>query len=59
MVCAFTVTLIPRITTDADVLRDAWEKQKDLDSYEAKWLYVDALQKVWSASLMSWYLERC
>ncbi|KAK0498328.1 hypothetical protein EDD18DRAFT_1157259 [Armillaria luteobubalina] len=26
--------------------RDAWAKHKDLDSYEAKWLYVDALLKV-------------
>jgi acyl-CoA-binding protein len=25
---------------------DAWAKHKDLDSYEAKWLYVDALLKV-------------
>uniref|UniRef100_A0A0W0FL07 ACB domain-containing protein n=1 Tax=Moniliophthora roreri TaxID=221103 RepID=A0A0W0FL07_MONRR len=25
---------------------DAWDKHKDLDSYEAKWLYVDALLKV-------------
>ena len=28
--------------------RDAWEKHKDLDRYEAKWLYVDALMKVTS-----------
>ena len=29
--------------------RDAWAKHKDLDKYEAKWLYVDALMKVyWS-----------
>lgn len=29
--------------------RDAWAKHKDLDSYEAKWMYVDALLKVrWS-----------
>lgn len=28
--------------------RDAWAKHKDLDSYEAKWLYVDALMKVTS-----------
>ena len=27
-------------------LRDAWAKHKDLDPYEAKWLYVDALLKV-------------
>lgn len=27
-------------------IRDAWAKHKDLDSYEAKWLYVDALLKV-------------
>ena len=26
--------------------RDAWAKHKDLDPYEAKWLYVDALLKV-------------
>jgi hypothetical protein len=26
--------------------RDAWAKHKDLESYEAKWLYVDALLKV-------------
>lgn len=26
--------------------RDAWAKHKDLDNYEAKWLYVDALMKV-------------
>ena len=26
--------------------RDAWSKRKDLDSYEAKWLYVDELLKV-------------
>ncbi|CAL1701548.1 unnamed protein product [Somion occarium] len=25
---------------------DAWAKHKDLDSYEAKWMYVDALLKV-------------
>jgi len=25
---------------------DAWAKHKDLDSYEAKWLYVDAMLKV-------------
>jgi acyl-CoA-binding protein len=25
---------------------EAWAKHKDLDSYEAKWLYVDALLKV-------------
>jgi len=25
---------------------DAWAKHKDLESYEAKWLYVDALMKV-------------
>ncbi|KAF8897230.1 acyl CoA binding protein-domain-containing protein [Infundibulicybe gibba] len=25
---------------------DAWAKHQDLDSYEAKWLYVDALMKV-------------
>ncbi len=30
--------------------RDEWAKHKDLDSYEAKWLYVDALLKVWSVS---------
>ncbi|KAG1820495.1 uncharacterized protein BJ212DRAFT_1297877 [Suillus subaureus] len=28
--------------------RDAWAKHKDLDLYEAKWLYVDALLKVLS-----------
>jgi len=28
------------------VFRDEWAKHKDLDSYEAKWLYVDALLKV-------------
>lgn len=26
--------------------RDAWAKHKDVESYEAKWLYVDALLKV-------------
>lgn len=26
--------------------RDAWAKHSDLDSYEAKWLYVEALLKV-------------
>ena len=26
--------------------RDAWAKHKDLDPYEAKWLYVDAMLKV-------------
>ena len=26
--------------------RDAWAKKKDLDSYEAQWLYVEALLKV-------------
>jgi hypothetical protein len=26
--------------------RDAWAKHRELDSYEAKWLYVDALLKV-------------
>lgn len=26
--------------------RDAWAKHKGLDSYEAKWRYVDALLKV-------------
>ena len=26
--------------------RDAWAKHKDLDPFEAKWLYVDALLKV-------------
>ena len=28
------------------LVRDAWAKHKDLDPYEAKWLYVDALLKV-------------
>ena len=28
------------------VYRDAWAKHKDLDSYEAKWLYVDELLRV-------------
>jgi hypothetical protein len=27
------------------LLRDAWAKNKDLESYEAKWLYVDAMLK--------------
>ena len=31
---------------DTYVYRDAWAKHKDLDPYEAKWLYVDALLKV-------------
>jgi hypothetical protein len=31
---------------DTFSLRDAWAKHKDLDSYEAKWLYVDAVLKV-------------
>ncbi len=26
--------------------RDAWAKHKDLDPYQARWLYVDALLKV-------------
>jgi acyl-CoA-binding protein len=26
--------------------RDEWAKHKDLDQYEAKWLYVEALLKV-------------
>ena len=30
--------------------RDAWAKHKDLDPYEAKWLYVEALLKVRSRS---------
>jgi hypothetical protein len=25
--------------------RDAWAKNKDLEAYEAKWLYVDAMLK--------------
>nr|VWO94737.1 Extracellular metalloprotease 1 (EC [Ganoderma boninense] len=29
-----------------DMYRDAWAKHNDLDPYEAKWLYVDALLKV-------------
>lgn len=28
------------------VFRDAWANHKDLDPFEAKWLYVDALLKV-------------
>ena len=32
------------------VTRDAWAKHKDLDSYEAKWLYVEALLKVCPSS---------
>jgi len=28
------------------IFRDAWAKHKDLDPFEAKWLYVDALLKV-------------
>jgi len=32
--------------------RDAWAKHKDLDSYEAKWLYVDALLKVQSCIIL-------
>jgi hypothetical protein len=27
------------------LIRDAWAENKDLDSYEAKWLYVDAMLK--------------
>ena len=34
------------------LLRDAWAKHKDLDSYEAKWLYVDAMLKVESICLL-------
>jgi hypothetical protein len=34
--------------------RDAWAKHKDLDPYESKWFYVDALLKVRS-SIMLWY----
>lgn len=26
--------------------RDAWAKQKDLDPYESKWMYVETLKKV-------------
>lgn len=29
--------------------RDAWAKHKDLDQFEARWLYVDALLKVCTA----------
>jgi hypothetical protein len=28
------------------LLRDAWAQNKDLEPYEAKWLYVDAMLKV-------------
>ena len=28
------------------LLRDAWAQNKDLEQYEAKWLYVDAMLKV-------------
>lgn len=48
---------VVRITTHSRVafhlvylLRDAWAKHKDLDPYEAKWLYVEALLKVRSGS---------
>jgi len=59
---AFTLPLLQRmisrvnhvsVCSHADVclflggsFRDAWTKHKDLDKYEAKWLYVDALMKV-------------
>lgn len=31
---------------NSKVVRDAWAKHKDLDPYEAKWRYVEALLKV-------------
>jgi hypothetical protein len=30
--------------------RDAWAKHNDLEAYEAKWLYVEALLKVCTSS---------
>lgn len=32
-------------------IRDAWAKHKDLDPYEAKWLYVEALLKVRNSNI--------
>ena len=40
---SLTVALCPIISR---ISRDAWAKHKDLDSYEAKWLYVDELLRV-------------
>ena len=39
-------TLLSCIRTMLNWYRDAWAKHKDLDPYEAKWLYVEALLKV-------------
>lgn len=36
--------------------RDAWAKHKDLDPFEAKWLYVEALLKV---KIESFYSKTC
>jgi len=36
---AFRVLTLP-------LRRDGWAKHKDLDSYEARWLFVDALLKI-------------
>ncbi|KAF9222054.1 ACBP-domain-containing protein [Gyrodon lividus] len=33
---------------------DAWAKHRDLDQYEAKWLYVDALLKVYNLCHIFW-----
>ncbi len=38
--------VVPSLSLVDSPCRDAWAKHKDLDSYEAKWLYVDALLKV-------------
>ncbi len=38
-------------TRDRRIDRDAWAKHKDLDPYEAKWLYVEALLKVRTTSV--------
>ena len=39
-------TILSPIRTMLNWCRDAWAKHKDLDPYEAKWLYVEALLKV-------------
>ena len=39
-------TILSPIWNMLNGCRDAWAKHKDLDPYEAKWLYVEALLKV-------------
>ena len=45
--------ILPLFTGIDATSRDAWAKHTDLDSYEAKWLYVDALMKVCISSSVS------